>query len=186
VIEHVAHTLAGRKAHLSFEPAPPAFPALDPDASAHIRLNGAPLGYMGMASKAAMRHWGLEVPVAMAEVSMAALVALYPPASNAAPLPEFPAIERDLSLVVDEQTQWARCQEVIRAAAPADLLESMDFVGAYRGKPLDAGKKSLTLRLTFRDPQRTLRNEELDQPMSKVMDAARTALSAQIRGIDIP
>lgn len=185
VIESLARALGGDAANVAFEQREAPFAALAGETFAAISVNGKPVGTMTTISAKAQAAWGLDVPVVAAELSLEALIALYPPRALVRELPKYPAIERDLSLVVDEQTAWARCEAAVRAVAPAHWLEGLEFVGAYRGKPLDAGKKSLTMRLAFRDPSRTLRNEELDEPMTRVMDAARKDLGAQIRGVDV-
>lgn len=186
-VEAVVRGVGGPReaARLAIKPAACPWPAFDGEAFAEVLLGEQRIGYISTVTGATLSAWGLETPVVAAEISLDALIALYPPRALVTELPRFPAIERDLSLVVAEQTPWATCEATVKAAAPAAWLESLDFVGAYRGKPLDAGKKSLTMRLVFRDESRTLRNEELDEPMNKVMASARASLGAQIRGVDV-
>jgi phenylalanyl-tRNA synthetase beta chain len=149
-------------------------------ACATVSLGGKPIGWLAVASDEAVQRFGLPGPVALAEVRVEPLLRLYPPASRAAALPEFPCIERDLSVVVAESTPWAAIEEQVRRAAPT-RLERLNFVGAYRGKQLGAGKKSVTLRLRFRDAQRTLRHDEVDPQVNAVVEALRTALGAELR-----
>jgi len=96
------------------------------------------------------------------------------------PLPRFPAIERDLSLVVAEDVSFAALQDLVWRCKPAHL-ESVQFVTTYRGKPLTGGTKSVTLKLTFRDPQKTLTNEAADAAVSGVVSAAKSNLAATLR-----
>jgi phenylalanyl-tRNA synthetase beta chain len=95
-------------------------------------------------------------------------------------LPEYPAIERDLSLIVPEQTAWAKIEGLVAGLGLA-LLESGQFVGTFRGSQIGAGKKSVTLRLRFRDEKRTLRHEEVDPQVAAVVEKARTDLGAELR-----
>lgn len=185
LIEHLAGALGGGRARVRFEAAPPIMPAIDPEAAARIILNDSPAGYLSCASRGALQHYGLETGVCFAEVCLGMLIDLYPPAHRVVPLPAFPSIDRDLSLVVSETVSWTMCEAAVREAAPTHCLEAIDFIGTYRGKPLDAGKKSITLRFRFRDSQRTLRNEELDEPMAQIMTSARAKLGALVRGVDI-
>jgi phenylalanyl-tRNA synthetase beta chain len=186
-VEAVVRAVGGPAAAstVTIEPADCPWPAFAAESFANVSLAGTRIGYIATITAKTLSAWALESPVVAAEISLDPLIALYPPRILVRELPRFPAIERDLSLVVPEETPWARCESTVRAAAPANWLESLDFVGAYRGKPLDAGKKSLTMRLIFRDESRTLRNEELDDPMNKVMASARATLGAQIRGVDV-
>ena len=88
--------------------------------------------------------------------------------------------KRDLSLILDESVAWAQVQDLVEGDSP-ERLEACTFVGAYRGKQVGAGKKSLTLRLTFRDPDRTLRHEEVDPQVDGVMERVKRELGAEIR-----
>ena len=72
-----------------------------------------------------------------------------------------PAIQRDLSIVVEENIRWADIVGAVNSRAPAEL-ENVEFVGIYRGKGIDAGKKCVTLSLRFRDEDGTLTHETVD------------------------
>ena len=69
----------------------------------------------------------------------------------------------------------------VKATEPA-MLESLAFVGSYRGKPIPAGQKSVTLRMIFREPTRTLRHEEVDPQVAAVVERVKTKLGAELRG----
>ena len=180
VIIACARMMGGAAARVEVEPAPPVFGACRADGHALVRLDRGRLGYLSLLTDAARSAYGLRTPVVVAELGLEALVGLYPPASSVAPLPEFPAIERDLSVVVDEATPWAEVEGAAWAAAPA-LMEGLRFVGVYRGKQVGAGKKSITMRLLFRDPARTLRHEEVDPQVQAVVDALRSRVGATLR-----
>ncbi|HRQ73200.1 MAG TPA: hypothetical protein PLU35_09255 [Phycisphaerales bacterium] len=96
------------------------------------------------------------------------------------PLQAFPPIDRDVSLLVPEGTAWERVRSLVESAN-LPLLESVEFVGTYRGKQAGAGRKSVTLRLTFRDPARTLRREEVEPQVTGLVDRARAELGAELR-----
>ena len=98
------------------------------------------------------------------------------------PLPRFPAITRDLSLVLDEPITWARVEETIRSRAP-QILEQIGFTALYRGKPIPAGKKSLTVSLRFRDEEGTLRHEQVDAFEVGIMEGLKEKLGAELRAV---
>ena len=62
------------------------------------------------------------------------------------PLPKFPAIRRDLSLVAPEATRYEKIESLIRSQNPANM-EELQYVTTYRGKPLEKGQKSVTVTL---------------------------------------
>lgn len=165
---------------ISIEPSPAPFVGADPGACATISIDRRPAGWLGLVSREGVAAWGLDQPAAFAELDLSALLALYPSAQRVQPLPAFPPIERDLSVVVGESVRWSEVQGVI-ARASLHLLESCRFVGTYRGKQTGAGKKSLTLRLGFRDASRTLRHEEVDPQVASAVEALRSGLGAELR-----
>ncbi|WP_428389500.1 phenylalanine--tRNA ligase subunit beta [Mucisphaera sp.] len=177
VIAELVQALAGVKAtSLSFTD----FQSDRLDPAASVQLAGDHLGHFGLINARTADTFNLQTPVALAEIDLDTLLALYPPAYSAAVPPRLPGIERDLSLIVDETLPWAEIQKVIDQAAPA-RMERLDFVGVYRGKPIPKGRKSVTLRLAFRDPNQTLRHDAVDNEMNTVIDALTTEVKAEIR-----
>lgn len=85
-------------------------------------------------------------------------------------LPRFPSVVRDLSALVDSTLPAASVRGTIRSAAPSTLANVIEF-DRYRGKGVPDGRVSLSLRLTFRSPERTLTDAEVDAAMSRIVDA---------------
>jgi phenylalanyl-tRNA synthetase beta chain len=118
--------------------------------------------------------------VIAAELNLPMLLAQYPPKGTIAHLPEFPGIERDISVVVDEKVAWKQIEDAVRSASQHPL-EHVDFVTTFRAEKLGKGKKSVTLRLSFREPGRTLRHEEVDAPVAGVVEVLKKAVGAELR-----
>ena len=151
------------------------------DAAAGVEIRGQAVGVVGVVSDSVQKRFDLQTPVAAAELELEPLIAAYPPRPGIAPLPRFPAIERDLSVVVTADTPWAAIDAAIGEVRPP-LLESVEFLGTYRGKPIPSGSKSVSLRLMFRDPGRTLRHDEVDPQVASVIDALKQRMNAELRG----
>ncbi len=181
VIESIAAALGGASAALTIEPAVPHAPAFTPGAYAQVSMHGLPLGYMGLLSPAVQANYDLATPVVAAELKLATLLSAYPPRGSIAALPEFPGIERDISIVVDESVPWNKIQSVVHAGRQLPF-EDVRFVGTFRGQQIGKGRKSVTLRLSFRDAVRTLRHEEVDGPVAGVVEALRAGVGAELRG----
>ncbi|HHN78330.1 MAG TPA: phenylalanine--tRNA ligase subunit beta [Phycisphaerales bacterium] len=139
------------------------------------------LGLFGLMSDAALRSFDLDVPVVAAELNLGGLISGYPPASLAHALPQYPHIERDLSLILDESVRWSDLADAIGSMS-LDRLEACEFVGTFRGKQVGAGKKSVTMRLRFRDAERTLRHEEVDPQVDSVVRQMQERFGAALRG----
>lgn len=177
-IDRIATRLGARA--VTVEPAEIA--GLSPAAA--VRFDGVPVGSIGLVDPAARGRAGHDRPVAAAEIELApAGVAPWledwPRDTTARDLPAFPAIERDLTVLVAEATPWQTLESAARGAQPA-LLEAVDFVTVFRGGRLPAGRRAVTLRLRFRASDRTLRHEEVDPGVAAVTTALE-AIGGEIR-----
>ncbi|HEX5718592.1 MAG TPA: hypothetical protein VF179_20700, partial [Thermoanaerobaculia bacterium] len=90
-------------------------------------------------------------------------------------LPSTPSSERVLALLLPEGTTVAQVQEVLRRAG-GDLLESVRIESDYRGQELPVGTRSVAFRLTFRAPDRTLRDSEVDEVEARILAMLKTEL----------
>ncbi len=175
-LEELTGALGGENAKVMIEPV--AHPLLS--AAGRVSLGEEAIGFLGVVGPEAQHRFGLQGSVAAAEVDLPALLALYPPRREVRALPRFPGIERDLSILVAEEVAWREVLREVSSAKPA-LLEEVAFLGAYRGKPIPKGQKSVSLRMHFRDPDRTLRHEEVDPQVRAVLERLTTALGAALR-----
>jgi len=178
-VEAAAKVVAGGAA-IDVRPGAPVTPAYEAGAYAEVLVGGIPVGRFGLIGTGTQRLFELAIPVAAAELDLEALVRMYPPKARAEALPAFPSIERDLSLVVDESVAWDRVWGLVEGLR-LERLEGVSFIGTYRGKQAGPGKKSVTLRMRFRDPSRTLRHEEVDPQVAAVVQQAGERLGAALR-----
>jgi len=95
-------------------------------------------------------------------------------------LPRFPSIVRDLSILVDTTLPAAAVRGTIRSSGPSTLVHAIEF-DRYRGKGVPEGRVSLSLRLTFRSPERTLTDAEVDTAMDGIVKALAETHGAQRR-----
>jgi phenylalanyl-tRNA synthetase beta chain len=95
-------------------------------------------------------------------------------------LPRYPSIIRDISIVVDQTLPAASVRGTIRAAAPSTLVSIAEF-DRYQGKGVPEGRVSLSLRLTFRDSERTLTDDEVQAATERIVDALRDSHGAEQR-----
>ena len=104
----------------------------------------------------------------------------YPPDVQSRTLPNQPAIERDITIIIDENVLWVDLCDAINKLNLV-FLEDTSFVTTFRGKNVESGKKSLTLRLRFRDAKRTLTHDEINEPVSSVAELLTKTFAAEIR-----
>ncbi len=151
--------------------------------AAEIIVNGDRIGIAGIISNQLRDRFDFEnVTPCAAELEFEALLALQSKELKVKPIPRFPAIVRDLSLIVDEQVRWADIIEAVNRKASAEL-EQTCFVGIYRGKVVPPGKKSVTLSLRFRDRDGTLTHESVDRLEADIVAELARSIGAELRTV---
>jgi phenylalanyl-tRNA synthetase beta chain len=149
--------------------------------SAQIVANGVAIGEAGVLSQILKDKFDFkDVTICGAELDVEGLSRLQAGQVKVKPIPKFPAIKRDLSLIVDENLPWVDIERVVNAKASAQL-EEVRFVDLYRGKGIPAGKKSITLSLLFRDPDGTLTHEAVDGFESQIVAELAASAGAVLR-----
>jgi len=149
-------------------------------AAAEIRLDGEPVGTLGCIDPDVQDAYGLDHPVAAATVRFNALLDRAQLKRTYQPMPRFPAVQRDLSLVVADEVTWGQLAEAV-AAVDQPLRVGVEYVMTYTGKQIAKGRKSVTARLTYRADNRTLRSEEVDRQVAEVVAALGANLAAELR-----
>ena len=151
--------------------------------AAEIIVNDKPVGVAGIVSEAVGRYFDLQdVPACAAELDFGLLLTLQVQAVKIRPIPKFPAIERDLSLIVAETVTWDTIVEAARQKAPQEL-EDIRFVDIYRHSAFGAHNKSVTLSLRFRDERGTLTHEMVDAFETEIVKNLTRRTSAKLRTI---
>jgi phenylalanyl-tRNA synthetase beta chain len=139
------------------------------------------LGYLGEVTGAALDQFDLRSSSTVAELRLTALDKIAELVPQYSQPPVFPAVTRDLNLVVDDRIEWADVARTVRDVA-GEFAEDLRFQDVYRDRErLGAGKKSLLFTLTLRSSAGTLTNEEADQIRARVVEACQSAHAAQLR-----
>lgn len=150
------------------------------DACGQVLWGEEPIGFIGKLDRPAADLLDLRELPAICEVDADALVKGYQPIPQLRPLPRFPAVRRDVSLLVADDLPYDRISTLVEALKLPDV-ESVEHTSTYRGKPLSKDQKSVTLTLVFRNPDRTLSREDADTAITRLVKAAGEELGAQIR-----
>jgi phenylalanyl-tRNA synthetase beta chain len=150
-------------------------------AGARVLVNGQVLGEAGVFADAIRARFDFkDLTPSGAELDFDELLELGSGSVKIKPIPRFPAIERDLSIVVAEPVTWAEIARAVQEVAPAEL-EEIRFVDVYRGKGVAPGTKSVTLSLRFRDEDGTLTHEAVDQHQAAILESLKRAVGAELR-----
>ncbi len=154
---------------------------LHPGRRAVLKAGKTVLGQMGEAHPDVAARFDLEGRrVYLAELSIGAMMAAEVPVSEVKPLPRFPAVSRDIALVMDEGVGIGGVIETIRRAA-GKTLEDVKLFDLYRGTQVGLGKKSAAFALAFRAPDRTLTDVEVNASFDKIVRACENTHGAKLR-----
>jgi phenylalanyl-tRNA synthetase beta chain len=114
-------------------------------------------------------------------VSLTALLTSGERPARYAPLPRYPGVARDVSLVVGRGVTFGELRGAVLALG-LEECRGVKLVDVYEGANLPEGKRSLTLRVEYRADDRTLRDEEVEQMHTRVVAALEGGFGAQLRG----
>ncbi|MDA3817437.1 MAG: phenylalanine--tRNA ligase subunit beta [Prolixibacteraceae bacterium] len=95
-------------------------------------------------------------------------------------LPKFPAVRRDLALLIDEDVSFSKLKEIAQKTE-RKILRSVDIFDVYKGDKLPAGKKSYALSFVLRDDEKTLNDKIIDKTMQRLISAYEKQVNAQLR-----
>jgi len=148
--------------------------------SATIHLGKFQLGECGQLLPAIARRYDLRDAVLLAELNMDVMLARRNTSRSYKPLPIFPAIRRDVAMLVPESTTHDLVLQAVRQTKPANL-ESVELFDVFRGKNIEAGKKSMAYAFTYRNAERTLTDVEANAAHEKLVEQFKQRLQAVIR-----
>ena len=157
---------------------PSEHPALHPGQSARIELDERPVGLIGMLHPRLAGELDLVGDAYLFELDLAALSAGMLPRFD--PISRFPAIRRDLALVLDESIPFADVERCVRSALP-DLLRELVLFDVYAGERIDSGRKSLALGLILQASSQTLTDDEVEEAIQRVLSRLQSELGARLR-----
>ena len=148
--------------------------------SATIQLGKQTLGEFGQLSPVLAKKYDLRDTVLLAELNLDLLLARRNPARSFKPLPQFPAIRRDVAMLVPEATTHEAVLQVVKQTKPGNL-EAVELFDVFRGKNVPEGQKSLAYAFTYRAADKTLTDAEANAAHSKVVEAFKAQLKATVR-----
>ncbi len=146
---------------------------------AAIVVDGNKLGVVGELHPRVLESFEISEPVCLFEISLAALLPFTIGHKMFQSIPRFPAVVRDMALVVDAELAHQKAVDIIKGFP---LVEQVAIFDVYSGDQVPAGKKSLAYRITFQSPTHTLTDEEVDRVQKKILNRLSGELGASLRG----
>lgn len=177
LLEEFLEHLGLRAVAFARRPAPSAFWA----ESAQILLGGkVPLGEMGWLHPLVARRYDVRAPLLLAELQVDELLGRRNAEKQFKPLPAFPSVRRDLAFLAPAELAHAAVLEAVRKAKTPHL-EAVELFDVYRGAHLPAGQKSMAYSFTYRHPERTLTDAEVNAAQEKLVAHLKQTLGITVR-----
>jgi phenylalanyl-tRNA synthetase beta chain len=148
-----------------------------------IRLGEGEIGAAGQLARRIAEKLKLRQDVFLAELALGPLYCMYYGVKNARryqPIPRFPAVERDFSLLLADGTAFDDVRRTIQSLGIADLV-SIEAADLFRGRNVPQGKYSLLVRVTFQSRETTLTDSQVADYSVKIVAALEANLGAQLR-----
>jgi len=158
-------------------------PFFHPGKCADLLIGGNPAGYIGVLSQRVMEGFEIKSKqeAVVFELDLDLLIASAPEKPTYRPVPRYPAVERDVALMVDRKVSVADITSVIESRAP-EIFESVELFDCYMGKGVPEGKKSLAFNLVYRSPERTLTDVEVETAHNKLIGSLVKETGGTVRG----
>jgi phenylalanyl-tRNA synthetase beta chain len=153
---------------------------LHPGRKAEILLNGESIGYIGEVHPNVCDAYDMSVKVYIAVLDMASLIGHASFDHKYTPVPRYPAVNRDVAMLVKDEILVGAIEKVIKDRA-GKMLEKLELFDVYKGKQIEEGFKSVAYALSFRAADHTLKEKEISKAMEKILNGLETELGATLR-----
>jgi phenylalanyl-tRNA synthetase beta chain len=155
-------------------------PSYHPGRSAKILFGEEVLGVFGEVHPDVLENYDLPVRVYAGELNLDKIIKFANVDKKYNPLPKYPAVERDIAVVVDEDLFVAEVEEVIKEAGRG-FVEKTALFDVYKGPNIPEGKKSVAFSIWYRSYEKTLTDEEVNEVHARIVKALEEKLGAKLR-----
>jgi phenylalanyl-tRNA synthetase beta chain len=138
------------------------------------------MGVLGEVHPEVLSRYEIQGRACLFEINFEKVVKWAEEGKRFCPLPKFPAVYRDLSLVVDETLEVEKLVETI-SRLDQPFIDEINLFDIYRGAPIPEGKKGVTYRLRYQATDRTLTDEEVNQYHDRVISRLKEIFQLELR-----
>ncbi|MBF6570573.1 MAG: phenylalanine--tRNA ligase subunit beta [Candidatus Binataceae bacterium] len=181
IVESYLESIPGLAPRSFVAPGATSLAFLHPGKSAAISIEERQIGYLGELHPRAASHLELATPCVIFELDLTAILAYAAAKGRRVELPpRFPAVRRDLALVVEQALPADKVLKTIRESS-SNLLESVRLFDVYEGGSLPTGRKSVGIACLYRARDRTLTDSEVNRAHAELIERVRVGLGAELR-----
>ncbi|GAA4319771.1 phenylalanine--tRNA ligase subunit beta [Compostibacter hankyongensis] len=147
----------------------------------HIYAGKEPVGYFGKVTAAGLQRFGIRQPVWYADLDWSKLLRLSSRTRiRFSEIPRYPAVRRDLALILSNSVKFSDVEAAVWTVK-TPILQEVGLFDVFESEKLGPGKKSYAVSFTFRHPEKTLTDREIEKAMQQIIRALETGLQAEIR-----
>ena len=155
-------------------------PWLNPAEAASVRLGGGIVGVFGALHPAVMEEYKFKQAVYVAELDFETLSGLIFEPVRYEPLPKYPRVERDMSIMVSREVAYGSVRAGMQSLGIPELV-AIDLIDVYEGDKIPADRRSMTFRLTFLDREKTLTVDRVQSFSDNLLTFLRQTYGAVLR-----
>lgn len=155
-------------------------PTFHPGRTAALLVNGEKAGVFGEIHPDVLEKYDIQTKVYVGTFDVEKLIKNAGEAAQYKALPKFPAVSRDIAMLVKDEILVKQIEDVLRQRG-GKILEGIKLFDVYKGKQVPEGMKSVAYSITFRAEDRTLTDEDVNKAMVKILDGLKNNLDAQLR-----
>ncbi|NLI61428.1 MAG: phenylalanine--tRNA ligase subunit beta [Clostridiales bacterium] len=159
---------------------PHTHPSFHPGRTAMVMIGEEELGVLGEVHPRVCENYDLRNRVLLAELNFELMLKLAKTEKEFEHLPRYPAVTRDLAIIVNTQVLASSIEKVIRKSG-GDLLENVELFDIYEGDQIPQGYRSMAYALRYRAADRTLKDEDINPIHDSIVAALRDELGAELR-----
>jgi phenylalanyl-tRNA synthetase beta chain len=150
-----------------------------PGATARVQAGQKPVGLLGEVAPAVLKLYDLKQSVFILELDVAGLLEAGTEAIDARPIPRYPATTRDITLIIAESIESVDLTEFVEKL-DEQLAESVTIFDVYTGEPIKTGKKSVSIRITYRSSTETLEDSAVNDLHTSISEQLIAAFDASL------
>lgn len=155
-------------------------PTFHPGKTALVMLKNKCLGVIGEIHPDVSENYGVEERCYVAEISLDELIENASTKKEYEPIPKFPAVTRDMAVIVDEDILVQQIEDIIKRQG-GSILESYKLFDVYKGIQVPPKKKSVAYSITYRDKNKTLTEKEVEKVHNKIVKTLEHLIGAELR-----
>ncbi|MUK86916.1 phenylalanine--tRNA ligase subunit beta [Ornithinibacillus sp. L9] len=167
------------KLHVALDFDQAIIPNMHPGRCATLSIHGEVIGFVGQLHPSLEKKMSLKETYVF-DINMDSVLGAYENIPTYYQIPKYPSIARDIAFILDEEVKAGDVKEIIESTG-APLVKQVNIFDLYKGENLPEGKKSVAYNLLYQDPEKTLKDDEVEESFQKIINTVNDIFNAYVR-----